>query len=183
MLKFQWMFLAIEIKNATWLVLTLNVNTGDHQQGSGSCKHGHNISGGLSPAGVKHSHSMRDQTSHMREKYQARYQHRRLSIRTPTASNNNTPKVVGGTNIRGNLPGWLVKVRNLRKKNVQIWCFLGNLAGFYVSIFFIFICGSQTDILPTLLLEVDFHFYNCFPNILGWVFSLISSTVRIVILK
>merc|ERR1711974_566177 len=40
-------------------------------QGGGSCKHGH---------------SMRDQTSHMREKYQARYQHRRLSIRTPTTS-------------------------------------------------------------------------------------------------
>ena len=42
---------------------------------------------------MKHSHSMRDQTSHMKEKYQARYQHRRLSIRTPTGSNNNTPKV------------------------------------------------------------------------------------------
>ena len=41
-------------------------------------------------AGVRHSHSMRDQTSHMREKYQ---QHRRLSIRTPNGSNNNTPKV------------------------------------------------------------------------------------------
>ena len=117
--------------------------TPDYEQGGGSCKHGHNIPGGLSPVGVKHSHSMRDQTSHMREKYQARYQHRRLSIRTPTASNNNTPKVVGGTNSRGNLPGWLVKVRNLRKKNVQIWCFLGNLAGFYVSNFFIFICGGS----------------------------------------
>ena len=39
---------------------------------------------------MRHSHSMRDQTSHMREKYQ---QHRRLSIRTPNGSNNNTPKV------------------------------------------------------------------------------------------
>jgi len=63
-------------------------------QGGGSCKHPH-TPGGLSPAGVKHSHSMRDQTSHMKEKYQARYQHRRLSIRTPTASNNNTPKQSG----------------------------------------------------------------------------------------
>jgi len=31
----------------------------------------------------------------MKEKYQARYQHRRLSIRTPTGSNNNTPKQSG----------------------------------------------------------------------------------------
>jgi len=67
------------------------------QQGGGSCKHPH-TPGGLSPATLKHSHSMRDQTSHMKEKYQARYQHRRLSIRTPTASNNNTPKQGGSRN-------------------------------------------------------------------------------------
>ena len=40
------------------------------------------------------SMSMRDQTSHMKEKYQARYQQqRRLSIRTPNNSKDNTPKV------------------------------------------------------------------------------------------
>jgi len=68
------------------------------QQG-GSCKHAPGV--GLLPGqaqGLKHSHSMRDQTSHMKEKYQARYQHRRLSIRTPNSSNNNTPKGGGSRN-------------------------------------------------------------------------------------
>jgi len=66
------------------------------QQG-GSCKHAPGV--GLLPGqGLKHSHSMRDQTSHMKEKYQARYQHRRLSIRTPNTSNNNTPKGGGSRN-------------------------------------------------------------------------------------
>ena len=58
-------------------------------QGGGSCKHAPGVSSVLGGAGVRHSHSMRDQTSHMREKYQ---QHRRLSIRTPNGSINNTPK-------------------------------------------------------------------------------------------
>ena len=58
-------------------------------QGGGSCKHPPGVTN-IMGAGVRHSHSMRDQTSHMREKYQ---QHRRLSIRTPNGSNNNTPKV------------------------------------------------------------------------------------------
>ena len=76
-----------------------------HVQGGGSCKHHPSVSGGLS---VKHSHSMRDQTSHMKEKYQARYQHRRLSIRTPTGSNNNTPKVrrEGGRDMRTSESVW-----------------------------------------------------------------------------
>ena len=64
------------------------------RQGGGSCKHHPSVEATRALGGVKLSHSMRDQTSHMKEKYQARYQHRRLSIRTPTGSNNNTPKVL-----------------------------------------------------------------------------------------
>eukprot|EP00092_Neocalanus_flemingeri_P005271 GFUD01005671.1.p1 GENE.GFUD01005671.1~~GFUD01005671.1.p1 ORF type:complete len:411 (-),score=141.87 GFUD01005671.1:59-1291(-) len=44
------------------------------------------------------SHSMRDQTSHMKEKYQSKYQQRRVSIKTPTTSKETTPKASGSRN-------------------------------------------------------------------------------------
>ena len=42
------------------------------RQGGGSCKHHPSVEATRALGGVKHSHSMRDQTSHMKEKYQAR---------------------------------------------------------------------------------------------------------------
>jgi len=44
------------------------------------------------------SQSMRDQTGHMKEKYQTKYQQRRMSIKTPTSSKETTPKVAGSRN-------------------------------------------------------------------------------------
>jgi len=44
------------------------------------------------------SNSMRDQTSHMKEKYQSKYQQRRTSIKTPTNSKDVTPKAAGSRN-------------------------------------------------------------------------------------
>lgn len=75
----------------------------------------------LSSAAAR-SHSMRDQTSHMKEKYQTKYQGRRMSIKTPTtASKDSTPKMSGnGSRNNSLVPGDLEVTRQFLATNKKV---------------------------------------------------------------
>jgi len=68
------------------------------------------------------SHSMRDQTSHMKEKYQTKYQARRMSIKTPaTASKDSTPKMsCPGSRNNSLVPGDLEVTRQFLATNKKV---------------------------------------------------------------
>jgi len=67
------------------------------------------------------SHSMRDQTSHMKEKYQTKYQARRMSIKTPTASKDTTPKMSGnGSRNNSLVPNDLEVTRQFLATNKKV---------------------------------------------------------------